>query len=347
MDTQLTTRSIRKIDLQHLLSLALLALGVFMLLPHLIGFRRTLEILRLADARFLVLALIAETLRYVASAGSTIALARLFDRRVPLAPMTEAFFAGAALNRTFSTGGAPGMIVRLLFLMRQGVSGGSVAVIYLIENVWGLLIGGSVFLIGILVLGGVPTLHLSASRIVWGFVIVTLTTVIAALFVIHYHARAERAVLGITQAVNAIFRRLFHRTLITLKQAKRALDDFYAGVELAQSKPLYAGLSFLMNVLRNASGYAALYCAFLALGSTASLPGLILFYTAGSILSTVSAVPGEMLIIGTGYALLSLAHGIPTDLALIAILLSRTVTFWFPLPVGYAALWHLHREKYV
>ena len=66
--------------------------------------------------------------------------------------MVEAFFAGGALNRTFSAGGAPGIVLRVMFLRRQNVSMGAVGVIYLIEDIAGVIVGGCIFLVGLLAL---------------------------------------------------------------------------------------------------------------------------------------------------------------------------------------------------
>ncbi len=347
LNTDLTQTHAHKIERKHILYLALFAVGFFLLVPQAIGFQRALELVRRADARYLALALVAETLRYVASAGSSVILARLFARRVPLAAMTEAFFAGGALNRTFSTGGAPGMIVRLLFFIKQGLTAGQVVVVFMIENVAGFLVAMPIILLGVAALLFARTLNGFASQVAWTFALGSALILLVAAWVYYNHPRVERAVLWAALGWDALFRRFLKRPLVSLRQAKRALDDFYTGLELARQFPLYAAGALLMNLLRNTAGYLALYFAFLSLGADVSLPALILFYTSGSILSTVSAVPGEMLLVGTGMLILSLSFGVPSDLALIAILLSRTVTFWLPLPVGYAALWHLHREKRV
>ncbi|MBI3536047.1 MAG: flippase-like domain-containing protein [Chloroflexi bacterium] len=346
MDNLQTTK-INQVNRRHLFYLILFALGFFLLLPHLIGIQRTLEMIRRADPRLILLALSAETLRNILSASSTVLLARMFARRVPLFAMTEAFFASGALNRTFSTGGAPGIILRLLFLTRLGVAGGSVAAIFLIENLAGFLVGGIVFLFGVAALAATQTLDGAAGNFSRIFVSGLLLIILAIIILYRRRALIDRTIFGIALRLNAAAQKFFRHPIVKLSQVRRGLEDFYAGLALARTRPRVFAVIVLINLLRNASGYAALYFSFLALGSPASLPALILFYTAGSVLSSLSAVPGEVLLVGTGMAILSLSFGIPRDLALIAILLSRTVTFWFPLPVGYAALWHLHRQKYL
>ncbi|MBI3913996.1 MAG: flippase-like domain-containing protein [Chloroflexi bacterium] len=347
MDINIPAPAVKRIERKHIFYLALFAIGFFVLLPHLIGFQRAWAIIQRADAGLLALALAAEALRYAASAGSTIILARLFGRRVPFIPMTEAFFATGALNRSFSTGGAPGIILRLLFLTRQGIPGGGVAAIYLIENIAGFIVGGLLFLAGVAALGGAQTLNGFAGD-------VALTVLIGAglfalVFIVAKRDRSwlERTVLSLAMLLDLVVRRFLGRGFFRLRQVRQGLLDFYTGLEWARARPRYVAGSLAMNILRSLAGFASLYLAFLALGSSAALPALILFYTTGSLLSTVSAMPGEMFLVGAGLAIFSLSFGIPRDLALVAILLSRTITFWLPLPLGYLALWNLRRRKYI
>jgi len=90
-----------------------------------------------------------------------------------------------------------------------------------------------------------------------------------------------------------------------------------------------------------------LYFAFLALGWSISPAILMLAYTSANILTTTSAAPGEVVILGSGLALFSVALGVPREIALAGLLLWRALAFWLPILVGYAALWNLGRRRYL
>jgi len=331
------------IDRRQLIYLAILALAVFLLLPHVIGFDYVLRVLRTAHPLFILAAILAETLRYVASAGSTIALARLFDRRVPLAAMTEAFFAGAALNRTFSTGGAPGMFVRLVFLMKHGVHAGSVAAIFFIEDIAGLVIGTGVFLVGLTTLTS-PRSITTVIELALGFLIGSMILVLAAFFVWRNRAIVERAVHGLARRSNKIVERFFRRSIYLPDRVQQALDDFYTGLTAARQAPMYVGLSFGFNLIRTIAGLTTLYFAFVALEQNVA-PGMaMILSTLASVLSTTSAVPGEVAIMSTGFAILLKSIGLIPKSALVALILSRAISFWLPLIVGYLALFRLRRH---
>ncbi len=336
--------SSRRIKRRQLLYLGVLGLAVFLLLPHLLGFHRVLNILRGAQPVYVILSLLAEVSRYFISAASTLILARLFDRRVPFLPMTEAFFASSAANRIFSTGGAPGMLIRLLFLGKHNVSAGAVATIYLIEDIAGLAVGSIVFFAGIWTLATKQTSANVATNtaLIASFASLALTA--GLLYALRYRATIERIAHWLALKLDALAARITRRPFYSPARVQHLLDDFYAGLALARRAPRTVALVFILNVVRHAAGLAVWYFAFFALGQTIAPGILILIYTLASVLSTTSAVPGEVAIMGTGSAILFLSFGVSPDAALLALLLSRAIAFWLPLPIGLLALWRLRRQ---
>ncbi len=341
--TKTATRT-RIAEHRQLLYLLAAAVAVFVLFPQVIGINRAVVLLGRADRLFLSLALLAEALRYLISAGSTSVLARLFHRVVPIEPLTEAFIAGAAANRAFSTGGAPGMVVRLMFLTKQGVDAGSVAVIYLIEDLVGLLIGSLVFLFGVCAIVNVHPSGAFLVDVTLALGAGTLVLSLAAVYVYRQRPWVERVVHMIARGFNSIAAWFLGRPIYTTERVQQALDEFYVGMSVARRAPRYIVLACLLNLLRYLAGGAALYCAFLALGWSIPPGVLILLYTSASVLSTVSAVPGELAIMGGSWAILTLAFGVPKDVAIMALILSRTIAFWMPIPLGAIAFWNLRRQ---
>jgi uncharacterized protein (TIRG00374 family) len=238
------------------------------------------------------------------------------------------------------------MLVRLAFLTRQGVSAGSVAVIYVIEDIAGLVIGSFVFAIGVVAL-----INTQPSTLVRN---ITLTTALGSaaliagcVYLMKSRRPVERGTHWLAARANRLGEKIFHRALATPTQVQRTLDDFYAGLTLARRAPLAVAAAFGLNVVRHAAGIAALYFTFAALDHAIAPGVLILIYTSANILSTTSAVPGEVAMLGGGFALLFLSFGVAPDVALLALLLSRAIAFWLPLPVGYLAFWNLRRRAYL
>ncbi|HEX9074709.1 MAG TPA: flippase-like domain-containing protein, partial [Anaerolineae bacterium] len=268
------------------------AVGLFVLFPQIIGYNRAINLLRHADPRYLGIALVAEALRYVTSAGSTYILSWLFECNLPFEPLTETFFAGGAANRTFSTGGAPGMLIRLLFLTGQGITAGTVAVIFLIEDIAGLLVGSLVLVLGIVVLvNAQPSNHLIAN---FALVFSVGLLAIGAAFIClsHHRTWVERGVHAAARACNAVVAWLTGRSFFTPDRVQKALGEFYIGMSIGVRAPLFVLATLALNLLRYAGGIAALYFCFLSLGWSVEPGILILLYTSASVISTISAVPG-------------------------------------------------------
>ncbi len=283
----------------------------------------------------------------MASAGSTYVLARLFGRVLPFEPTVEAFFAGSALNRAVSTGGAPGMILRYIFLTRQQVSSGSVAVIYVIEDIVGWTIGGLIFVVGLLALAAAPSSTAFAVSLAVGFPLVSLLLALAAVALYRRRAWVEASVHALARGCDRLTRWAIGRPVYERDRVQAAIDQFYTGMAAARRAPSYTLASLGFNLLRYIAGMAAVYFAFHALNWTISPGLLILFYTSVSVLSTVSAIPGELAIVGGSWAILTLSFGVPKEIAIMALLIARTIAFWLPLPAGFLAFWNLRRQGYL
>lgn len=335
------------LDRRQWLYLALLGAAVFFLIPHFINIPRALRILASAHPLFLMGAVLAEILRYFASASSTRILGRLFKRVIPFEPMVEAFFAGAAANRTFSTAGAPGMIIRYLFLTKHQISAGQVAVIYLIEDIAGLVIGGLIFLIGTVTLALSPSTSVTIITLVFGFPIGSLLLAFGALHLYRRRTLVERTVQALARLYDSLATWLINRPVSNSSAIHHAVDQFYIGMSTARHSPLPVIASFAFNMMRYAFGISAVYFCFVALGWAISPGALILIYTSASALSTISAVPGELAILGGSWAILTLSFGVPRETAMLALILSRTLAFWLPIPIGYFALWNLRRQEQI
>jgi uncharacterized protein (TIRG00374 family) len=334
------------IDRRHIIYLVVLALGLYLLVPHVLGLEKILA--RMGAVRFLplALALVAETMRFLFSASSTIVLARLFERKVSFAPMVESFFAGGALNRTFSAGGVPGIILRIVFLTRQGVAVGAIGVIFLIEDIAGVVVGGCIFLVGLIALGNNQPSVL-VNRVAIALIVGAALLAPFCLYLIRDRAGVERISHALARRVDALIHRVLHRTFYTPERLQRVLDDFYAGLSAARRAPALVAAAFVFNIARHSAGIATLYFSFAAFDHLLDPGILLLLYTSINVLASTNAAPAEVFIMGGSFAVLSLLLGFGREVSFLALVLSRTISFWLPILIGYFALWDLRRRAYV
>jgi uncharacterized protein (TIRG00374 family) len=235
------------------------------------------------------------------------------------------------------------MLVRYLFLTKQRIASGQVAVIFLIEDVAGLAIGGLIFLVGTITLALAPSTTTRIIALAFGFPTGSLLLCLAAVYLYGRRDLVSRVVHSFARVSDRVATLFFGRHIYQPAALDYGIDLFYLGMTVARRAPRRVMLAFAFNLIRYAAGIGAVYFCFAALGAQVSIGALILIYTSASVLSTVSAVPGELAILGSGWAILTLSFGVPKETAILALIISRTIAFWFPLPVGYLALWNLRR----
>lgn len=333
---------------RRLVALFVLAgLAFVVLLLNLAGSKRTFELIAGAQPLYVACILGLQALRYAASAGSTYMLAEILGKRLPLLPLYETMLAGQALNRSFSVGGAAGMWARYSFITRQGMHSGPFAALLVVEDLIGAVAVVVVFVAGLAGVIATTTLPDIAWLVTLGFGAGILLVGAGALYLYRRRPLLTWIVHAAARAFSAILARIIGKQVYTHEQMEAIIDEFYKAVTLTRHDPPRLGISFLFNVLRLALDAASLYYAFWAVGFAISPGVCLVIFTGSSALSTLSAAPGELVVMETSLAMLSTGLGIAPPVAVSATLLFRVLSYWLPIPFGYLAFWRLERRGLV
>ncbi len=331
-------------DRRLVILLILLGLALFLLLLNLAGSQKTFALIATAHPIFVGFILVLQALRYAGSAGSTYILAVVFGKRVPFLPLYEVMMTGQALNRTFSVGGAAGMWARYSFLTRQGMHSGPFAALLVVEDLIGAAAMLVVFLAG---LAGVVTAS-ALPQVAWlsllGFGMGTVALGGAAIYLFRHRGIVRRVVHAIGRAFSGVLARIIGKEVYRREHMDEILDEFYRAVSHARTDPPRLAAAFAFSILRLSLDAASLYFAFWAVGYAIS-PGIcLIIFTSSTVLSTVSAAPGELGVMEASLAILSTSLGIPPPTAVSATLLFRALSYWLPIPAGYLTFGHLERQ---
>jgi glycosyltransferase 2 family protein len=333
---------------QHRWILVVLAIGlaVTIALTLYSGTAQTFTLLFRANLVFVSGIVVFQTLRYVAMSISTRVVSEIVDVRVPFLPLFEAALAATAANRTF-VGGAAGLVIKGAFLLRHGMPAGTFAGVEGIEDVVSLGAVSILFLSGLAFVAANGT----GSAIRWDFIGIFLVGVVilVALVIMFIRRRAlvERTADAIARAVNAVVGKILRRNLYHPEHVQKSIADFYGALALARRDPLRVFISFGCAFGRLGSDWIALYFAFHAIGSDVALGTVLLIFIVSTSVATLSIVPGQIGVMDAALAFLSTALGIPPPVAVSATLLYRLVSFWLPIPFGYAFAWHLERTQQI
>lgn len=325
--------------------LALLVLGLVstLVLTLLAGTAQTFALLLNANLVFVGGMLLVQALRYVAMTISSRTVVQIVDVHVPFVSMFQVTVAASAANRTF-VGGAAGLVIRGSFFLRRGMHSGTFAAVEGIEDVVSLIVVALMFITGLSYVaasGAGAEFRWDVIGIVAVGVIVLATGLIAF---VRRRERVERTVDRIARGVNWLVEKVARRSIYNGAHVRQAVNDFYSALALAQRDPLRVFAAFLCAFGRLGCDWAALFFAFLAIGYDVSLGTVLLIFIVSSSVATIAAVPGQIGVIETTLAFMSTTVGIPAPVAVSATLLYRLVSFWLPIPFGYAFAWTLERR---
>lgn len=336
----------RRQERRWIVVLLLLGLGSTILLTSLAGNAETVALLLTANLFFVACMALTQFVRYVAMTFSLRAVTRIVKMRVPFAPLFEVVVAAQAANRTF-VGGAAGLVMRLAFFLRRGMHSGTFIAIETIEDVASLCAVALLFLTGAaIVMASEVGKGLDAR--VFGAVIAGAALLTGlAIALVRNRARVEQIADVLAQGINRLVEKFARRNLYDARRVRNGVDDFYRALALARTDPGRVVVSFCCALVRLGSDAVALYFAYLAIGYAIAPGAALLIFIVSTSVATVAAVPGQIGVMETTLTFTSAALGVPLPVAVSASLLFRAISFWLPIPFGYAFAWDLQRRELI
>ncbi len=336
-----------KVDFKKLFLILAVGIGVALLLVRLVGEREAVRLLGSAHTGFVALAVLAESLRYVAVALYTQKLLHFLGRHIPLWPFLELMFAGGSANRIVSAGGVAGIYVRYRFFDKHGLSMGNLAVVLILQNIMTGVILFTTLCLGLLYLLSRRLLGMEQFLVAAAMLCLMLGLFVASIVLYRRPAQLKRALDRLSQTVAAPINKVTGRSLYNPDGLATGIDNFYKAVEVARSKPLETGKALIYGLLTLFSDIASLYFVFRALGFAISFDVLVVGYVVTNYVISLLLMPEGIGITEVSLATVYTSLGVPSAMVVVATLLFRFIAFWLPIGVGLVALWHLRRRAFI
>jgi uncharacterized protein (TIRG00374 family) len=333
-----------RLDLKKLLLLLVVGVGVALLLLRLTGEREALAMLGSAQADFVLLAVAAEGLRYVAVALYTQKLLHFLGHHIRLWPFVELMLAGGSANRIVSAGGAAGIYIRYRFFDRHGLSLGSLAVVLILQNLMtGVILFTSLCLALIYLLSRqlMGTTQLRVAVAMLGLMVGLFLLAV----VLYRRPILLRRSLDVTaRLIDVPVSKIARRSIYNPAGLAESIENFYEAIEVARHKPLETCKALAYGVLTLFSDIASLYFVFYALGFPIKLDVLIVGYVITNYIISILLMPEGIGVTEASLTAVYASLGIPSSIVVVATLLFRFIAFWLPIGVGLVALWDLRRQ---
>lgn len=334
-----------KVDLKKLLLMLAVGVGVALLLVRLVGEREAVALLASAHVGFVVLALLAESLRYLSVALYSQKLMHFQGHHIPLWPFVELMFAGGSANRIVSAGGAAGIYVRYRFFDRHGLSLGSLATMLILQNVMtGAILFGSLCL-GLLYMLSRQLIGTTQLLVVGMMISLMVGLFLVGVAVLRRPARLKSLLDRLARFIDAPLRKVTRRSIYNAEGLDQSIDTFYEAIEVARHKPLETCKALLYGVLTLFADIACLYFVFHALGFPIGLDVLVVGYVITNYIMSLLLMPEGIGVTEASLTAVYAGLGVPPSTVVVATLLFRFIAFWLPIGVGLVAIWDLRRKS--
>jgi len=336
-----------KVDFKKFFLILVIGVGVGLLLVRLVGEREVVTLVGSAHTGLVALAVLAESLRYVAVALYTQKLLHFLGRHIPLWPFLELMFAGGSANRIVSAGGVAGIYVRYRFFDKHGLSLSSLAVVLILQNLMTGVILFTTLCLGLLYLFTRRLLGMEQFLVAAAMLCLMLGLFFASIMLYRRPAQLRRVLDRLTKTVNAPIKKVTGRSFYNPEGLAESIDSFYTAVEAARSKPLETGKALIYGLLTLFSDIASLYFVFRALGFAISLDVLVVGYVVTNYVISLLLMPEGIGITEVSLATVYTSLGVPSATVVVATLLFRFIAFWMPIGAGLIAMWHLRRKALI
>jgi uncharacterized protein (TIRG00374 family) len=238
-------------------------------------------------------------------------------------------FSGSALANVVPFGGAAGIGATYAQNLSWGFDVGSVTLSIIVSGVWNVFakLGMPIIVLALLGIIGHATNGLGFAAVV-GF-----GALLAAIVVFTLVFKSERLATsvgrGAERTLNAL-RRIVRRAPRD-DLADKVLEFRHQTVGLVRAH--WRGLTAWMVLYKVSQGLLSLMAA-RAVGIEIGWLEIFAVYTFGELLSTIPLTPGGVGFVEAGSAGLLVSFGAPNEAALAAVLLYRTFTYLFEIPLG-------------
>ena len=238
-------------------------------------------------------------------------------------------FSGSALANVVPFGGAAGIGATYAQNLSWGFDLPSVTLSIIVSGVWNVFakLGMPIIVLALLGIIGHATNGLGVAAMI-GFGIL-VAAVVAFTLVFKSESLATAVGNGAARVVNGL-RRIVRRPPTT-GLTDKVLDFRHQTMGLVRDH--WRGLTIWMVLYKVSQGVLSLMAA-RAVGIEIGWLEIFAVYTFGELLSTIPLTPGGVGFVEAGSAGLLVSFGAPNEAALAAVLLYRTFTYLFEIPLG-------------
>lgn len=322
----------------------IVGIALYVLIPKLIGVKEAVFLLRRLNPYWVSFAVVMEIISYVGMAILTQVVLNVIGERLRFADLVRLAFLNVFAIHVFPVGGVGTAATNYYFLKSAGISDGKTIITFVIKNIFIYISLGIIFILSLLYLPTHAQLSLNQLIVVVGLTAFAIWLLVYIILLYRDKDKFYKRARQVANFLNRIYKKIFKKDLATNERIDTIIEDMHTGLQYLdhqRSKNWYAFGGSLINWLGD---ILCLGLVFLALGYQIHLGVLAFAYCIANILSIISWIPGGLGVVEGSLGLIFISFGVPADLAWIAVLIYRLISFWLPIPAGMYSFFSLMRK---
>lgn len=333
-----------KFNLKTLIVILLFAIGLYFLVPKLIGLPEAIKLILQVNKFYLFIAIIFEILSYV---GAAILLGVILFQMGYKIKFWDRFRIGsiaAFAIHFFPVGNLGQGALDFFFLRKQKVETGSILLMLILRIIFTYAAFLLIFLYGLVLVPTAP--HMKVSPRIISFILTFL--IVGGISYMFYLYKNKNKFRKIWNRFLRFFDTFFSKIRgkkVSERQESEVFEDIYEGIGLFGKKKRSSIFALMAGLMYWLGDITCFYFVFLSFGYHIHIGVLIFGYCIASFLGMISFIPGGLGVTEGTMGLLYSALGVPASLALMSVLVFRFFSFWILIPFGLYSFISLNKKK--
>ena len=333
-----------KFSYKRLIILILVAIAIYFLVPKLVGAKEGIKLLQKVKPIYLFFCLVAEFISYVGAAFLVKLVLKRLKYNLRFLDTIRMGTIGAFAIHFFPVSGAGEAAINYYILRAKKVSQGDALFIFIIRGIFFYTAFFLLFALGSIIIPTHP--HLSIDQKIVGIIlfaiIISFTLWIRYLYRHKYNFwSVGYKFLGM---IKWLSKKILKKRVFSGEVVEIIVSDIYNGFHIFSKGKMDWFPATGWAMVYWLADMSCLFFSLLAFGYLVN-PGVLIFaYCIATLAGLLSFIPGGVGVLDGTLSLGLIGLGVPTGLALFAVLLYRFFSFWLLMPVGFLSFLTLRSE---
>ncbi len=305
-------------------------MGLYFLLPRLVGTTDAFSLILDANYWWLGLAVIAEVGSFLGYAYLTRFVFHLLQADMSLGLVLRINLAGFAASRLFSIGGIGGYVVTYKALAKRNVSRSIAVVAVATQQFFIYIVLWLIFFISLMYLVSLGRGQ-EGSTI---FAIVVIGLILGHLLYLVHLYRHPTQLRRRARQFARVWNKIRRKQVIDESGIDEWVDRLRAGIRPMTGRRGTVRTTTFQAAVWWGFDILCLFLTFQAYGYTIGFGQLLVAYSVAYTVGTFAPTPGGLGAVEALLLALFTGFGVPSDIAVATVLVYRLVNYWLPLPIG-------------